>query len=75
MPPRKGSSKRASSLPRARKGFGYEGSGEGSATTELNGRCWGRVSDVGTGHLQIADSEAVNSHAKGRSTRGQGDKN
>ena len=47
----------------------------GVQQNELNRRCWGGVSDGGMDHLQMADSEAPNSHAKGQSTRDQGEKN
>ena len=41
----------------------------------LDGRCGGAGGDGGMAHLQMADSQATNSQAKGQPTRNQGDKN
>ena len=40
-----------------------------------DGRCGGARGDGGMAHLQMADSQATNSQAKGQPTRSQGDEN
>ena len=41
----------------------------------VDGRCGGAGGDGGMAHLQMADSQATNSKAKGQPTRSQGDQN
>ena len=41
----------------------------------LDGRCGGAGGDGGMAHLQMADSQATNSNAKGQPTRSQGEEN
>ena len=49
--------------------------GQEEGVLGLDGRRGGAGGDVGMAHLQMADSQATNSQAKGHSVRSQGDEN